>query len=272
MEHRTIAFIGSGNMAEAIISGMLVSGYDNSQIIAANRGPERLEYLQDKYDIQITQNNHDAAEKADVVVLSVKPQMMAEVCEALSDIDFSAKLVISIAAGVTCQRIATLLNSELNLVRVMPNTPSLLNKGMSGLFANESVSEQDKTYAEQLLKSVGEVCWTNEEAGINSVTGISGSGPAYFFLFMEAMQQEAIKQGFDSATARILVQQTALGAAEMVVNNPDLDIATLRERVTSKGGTTAAALATFNEHSLSEIVSKAIQSAVSRAEEMEKLF
>lgn len=272
MEQKTIAFIGSGNMAEAIISGMLASNYDSSCIIAADRGTERLDYLKEKYDIQVSPDNHAAAEQADVVVLSVKPQMMADVCEALADIDFSAKLVISIAAGVTCHRIATLLNSDVSLVRVMPNTPALLNKGMSGLFANEHVADNDKLYAEQLLKSVGDICWTDEEAGINSITGISGSGPAYFFLFMEAMQQEAIQQGFDRDTARILVQQTALGAAEMVVNNADLDISTLRERVTSKGGTTAAALATFNEHSLSEIVSKAIQSAVSRAEEMEKLF
>ncbi|MCE0494128.1 pyrroline-5-carboxylate reductase [Vibrio salinus] len=272
MEQRTIAFIGSGNMAEAIFSGMLASDYDKNRIIAANRGRERLEYIRNKYGIQITQNNHEATEKADVVVMSVKPQMMEEVCTALTDIDFSSKLVISIAAGVTSQRIASLLNSDIALVRVMPNTPSLLNRGMSGLFANENVSENDKQYAQQLLKSVGEICWTEQETGINSITGISGSGPAYFFLFMEAIQQEAQRQGFDSETARMLVQQTALGAAEMVVNNPDLNISTLRERVTSKGGTTAAALSTFNAHALNDIVSKAIQSAVSRAEEMEKLF
>ncbi|RQW62857.1 pyrroline-5-carboxylate reductase [Vibrio viridaestus] len=272
MEQKTIAFIGAGNMAEAIFSGMVKSGYDKGAIIAANRGLERLEYLKSKYDIQITQDNINAAKQADVVVLSVKPQIMADVCTLLSEVDFSDKLVVSIAAGVTCDRIASLLKADSGIVRVMPNTPSLLGKGMSGLYANSATTTKDKEYAEQLLKSVGDICWTEDESGINSVTGISGSGPAYFFLFMEAMQLEALNQGFDEKTARTLVQQTALGAAEMVVNNPDLDIGTLRERVTSKGGTTAAALATFNEHSLKEIVSKSIQSAVARAEEMEKLF
>jgi len=277
MEQKTIAFIGSGNMAEAIFSGMLSNGYAHHKIIASNRGQERLVYLKEKYDIQITQDNLEAAEKADVVVLSVKPQMMETVCNALSSIDFSQKLVISIAAGMTCKRIATLLNSEqlnidIRLIRVMPNTPSLVNRGMSGLYANNTASSSDKLYAEQLLHSVGEICWVNTEAGINSIIGISGSGPAYFFLFMEAMHQEAVKYGFDKETARTLVQQTALGAAEMVIHNPELEISTLRNNVTSKGGTTAAALATFNDNALSEIVTKAIQAAISRAEEMEKLF
>lgn len=272
MEQRKIAFIGSGNMAEAIISGLIASGYPAQNVIAADPGQERLDYLKNSYQLQTTSDNIAAAQQADVVVLSVKPQLMATVCEPMQAVDWSGKLVISIAAGVSCQRIESLLNSPLSLIRVMPNTPALVNRGMSGLFANALASEADKNFAEAFLRSVGEVCWVEQETGINAVTAASGSGPAYFFLFMEAMQNEAIAQGFDIETARLIVQQTALGAAEMVIGNPQLDIATLRERVTSKGGTTAEAIRTFQENNLEAIVAKAMQAAVARAEEMEKLF
>ena len=151
----------------------------------------------------------------------------------------------------------------------MPNTPSLVGKGMSGLFATDNVSEDDKDFAGDLMSAVGEICWVDEESGINNIIAAAGSAPAYFFLFMEAMQQEAMAQGFNKDTARLLIQQAALGAAEMVVANPELDLSTLREQVTSKGGTTAEALKTFNQHNLSDIVSKAMQAAVNRAE-MEK--
>jgi pyrroline-5-carboxylate reductase len=154
----------------------------------------------------------------------------------------------------------------------MPNTPALVSKGMSGLFAADTVSTEDKQFAGELMQAVGEICWVEQESGINNVIAAAGSAPAYFFLFMEAMQKEAIAQGFDTDTARLLVQQSALGAAEMVVANPETELSTLREQVTSKGGTTAEALRTFNEHQLSDIVAKAMQAAVIRAEEMEKLF
>jgi pyrroline-5-carboxylate reductase len=143
---------------------------------------------------------------------------------------------------------------------------------MAGLYAASSVSQKDKDFTSELMSAVGEVCWVEQESGINSVIAAAGSAPAYFFLFMQAMQEEAMAQGFDEQTARLLVQQAALGAAEMVQANPDVSLATLREQVTSKGGTTAEAIRTFNENHLSEIVAKAMQAAVSRAEEMEKLF
>jgi pyrroline-5-carboxylate reductase len=272
MEQRNIAFIGSGNMAEAIIAGLVSSGYPAQQVITADPTQARLDDLSHRFGVQTTTDNHTAAMGADVVVLSVKPQLMAAVCEPLASIDWSNKLVISIAAGVSCQRIEQLLGAPLNLVRVMPNTPALVNKGMSGLYANPHTSENDKQFAEQFLQSVGKTCWVTQESGINTVTATSGSGPAYFFLFMEAMQAEAIAQGFDKEAARIMVQQTALGAAEMVIANQDLDIAILRDRVTSKGGTTAEAIRTFQENDLEAIVSKAMQAACARAEEMETLF
>ncbi|KAB2824112.1 pyrroline-5-carboxylate reductase [Aliivibrio finisterrensis] len=272
MEHRNIAFIGAGNMTRSIMAGLISSGYPKGKITATNPSTEKLEHLKSCYGINTSTDNLTAAQQAEVIVLAVKPQMMAVAAEPLQIVDFSDKLVISIAAGISAKRLNEMFTTELNLVRVMPNTPALVGKGMSGLFAVEHISEQDKTYAGNLLSAVGEVCWVEKESGINSVIAAAGSAPAYFFLFMEAMQAEAIKQGFSEETARLLVQQSALGAAEMVVANPGTELSTLREQVTSKGGTTAEALRTFNEHNLQEIVAKAMQAAVSRAEEMESLF
>lgn len=207
------------------------------------------------------------------MVLAVKPQMMADVCQPLREqVDFSGKLVLSIAAGIQVNRFYQLLGDKLDIVRIMPNTPSLVGKGMSGLYAPAQVSQQDRDYTGDLMASVGKVCWVDDENGINGVIAAAGSAPAYFFLFMEAMQQEAERMGFDSQTARDLVQQAASGAAALVEANPDTPLGTLREQVTSKGGTTAEALRVFNERQLPETVAQAMQAAVSRAQEMEKLF
>lgn len=187
-------------------------------------------------------------------------------------VDFSGKLVLSIAAGIQVSRFYQLLGDKLNIVRIMPNTPSLVGKGMSGLYAPAQVSRQDRDYTGDLMASVGKVCWVDDENGINGVIAAAGSAPAYFFLFMEAMQKEAERMGFDSQTARDLVQQAASGAAALVEANPDTPLGTLREQVTSKGGTTAEALRVFNERQLPETVAQAMQAAVSRAQEMEKLF
>ncbi len=272
MEHKKITFIGAGNMARSIIAGLLASGYPASLITATGPNQDKRDFLANQYGINTNGDNAEAARNADVVVLSVKPQMMALVAEGMHDIAYQDKLVISIAAGISASRLNEMFSSLLNLVRVMPNTPSLVGKGMSGLYAPENVSEQDKQFAADLMSAVGKVCWIEQESGINNVIAAAGSAPAYFFLFMEAMQAEAIKQGFDADTARLLVQQSALGAAEMVVANPDIELSTLREQVTSKGGTTAEAIRTFNEHQLSDIIAKAMQAAVLRAQEMEKLF
>jgi len=272
MKNRKIAFIGAGNMTRSIIAGLTSNGYDSDYITATDPNKEQRNLLTNLYDINTTGDNTLAANNADVIVLSVKPQIMELVCGGLIDIDFSNKLVISIAAGISASRLNEWLETKVNLIRVMPNTPALVNKGMSGLYATESVHEDDKAFASELMQAVGKVCWVKEESEINNVIAAAGSAPAYFFLFMEAMQKEAIAQGFDKETARLLVQQSAIGAAEMVIANANIDISTLREQVTSKGGTTAEALSTFNEHQLSDIVAKAMQAAVSRAEEMEKLF
>ncbi|SJN59455.1 Pyrroline-5-carboxylate reductase [Vibrio ruber DSM 16370] len=273
MEQRQIAFIGAGNMAKAIIAGFVGNGYPATQITATAPTDRHLLPLANNYGIRTSHDNHQTVQQADVVVLAVKPQLMADVCRHFHDIDLSQKLVISIAAGISCQRLSEMLNApDLNLIRVMPNTPSLINQGMSGLFATTSVTETDRAFTTALFQSVGEVCWVSDESQINGIIAAAGSAPAYFFLFMEAMQKEAIAQGFDTETARLLVQQSAVGAAAMVQANPDTDLATLREQVTSKGGTTAEAIRTFNEHNFPEVVAQAMQAAVKRAEAMEKQF
>lgn len=272
MEHRTIAFIGAGNMARSIIAGLVQSGYPAENITAVNRTAEKSAAFRDTFGVHANEDAVASAQQADVVVLGVKPQGMEALLASMQAVDWSEKLVISIAAGISIARLCEMAGAPLKLVRVMPNTPSLVGEGMSGLYAPDSVSDADRTFSDDLLSAVGKVCWVRDESDINGVIAAAGSAPAYFFLFMEAMQKEAERQGFDKQTARELVQQAALGAAKMVVANPDTELATLREQVTSKGGTTAEALNVFNNNQLTETVSEAMQAAVRRAEEMESLF
>ncbi|MCI4188100.1 pyrroline-5-carboxylate reductase [Dickeya dianthicola] len=273
MEHRKIAFIGAGNMAQAIIAGLMAGGYPASRVGVSAPSATHRDALAARYGIASLSDNAACARDADVIVLAVKPQLMAGVCEVLAQqVDFSGKLVLSIAAGVSVARLRELLGAAINIVRIMPNTPSLVGKGMSGLYAPAQVSDTDRAFAADLMNSVGKLCWLADEAQINGVIAAAGSAPAYFFLFMEAMQQEAIRQGFDADTARLLVQQAASGAAALVEASPDTPLSTLRENVTSKGGTTAEALRVLNERQLSQTVADAMQAAVYRAREMESLF
>lgn len=272
MKQRTIAFIGAGNMARAIIEGLLQSNFPASDIIAVNRSEDKNAELIHTLGIKANTDVIESAKYADVIVLGVKPQNMAELLSTMKEIDWHNKLVISIAAGISIKRLSQMANASLNIIRVMPNTPALIGEGMTGLYAPESVSESDCQFAEELFHAVGKTCWVPKESDINNIIAVAGSAPAYFFLFMEAIQAEALRQGFDNDTARELVQQTALGAAKMVIANPTLELATLREHVTSKGGTTAQALSVFNHNKFSETVAKAMQAAVGRAEEMESQF
>ena len=261
-------------MAGSIISGLIKDGYPADFICASDPCVENTQKLTELYAIQGSQDNAQSANCSEVIVLAVKPQIMGAVCQTLAEqgVDFSNKLVISIAAGISVQRLQSLLGENTAVIRTMPNTPALLQKGMTGLFASKQVNEQDKSFAGELMAAVGETVWVEDEAMINAVIAASGSAPAYFFLFMEAMQAKAMAMGFDKQQARLLVLQSAMGSAEMVKQNPDIDLSTLRENVTSKGGTTAEALRTFNELELSETVAKAMQAAADRGLEMEKLF
>ncbi|MCF2948372.1 pyrroline-5-carboxylate reductase [Paraglaciecola aquimarina] len=278
MQHRKIGFIGAGNMSKSIISGLIANGYPADLIMASNPSTGKLDVLQQNFAIQTTQDNNQATEFADVIVLAVKPQLMQQVCADLAKhVDLTNKLFVSIAAGIPAGRLQQMLSGsasaqDIAVIRTMPNTPSALGKGMTGLYAAANITAEDKTFAGDLMSQVGEIAWVEKESMIDAVIAAAGSSPAYFFLFLEAMQKEAENLGFNKNTARLLVQQSMLGAAEMVCHNPSLELSELRTQVTSKGGTTAKAIESFQQQNLESVVANAMQAAVKRAQEMAELF
>lgn len=275
MQHQSICFIGGGNMAQAIVFGLLKQQYPAQLIQVCDPNPSKLAKFAEQ-QVQVIESspfhNQQAAMKAEVVILAVKPQVIADVCQQLKQIDFSQKLVISIAAGISTTRLSQLLPSARYIVRAMPNTPALVTEGMTGLFAQDNLPQFQRNFAQTLMSAIGKIHWVNEEDQMHVVTAGSGSSPAYFFLFMEAMQQALVEMGFDADSSRLLVQQSALGAAKMVVENPTLSLTKLRENVTSKGGTTAAALNVFTQQQFNLTVQQAMQACIERSKEMEKLF
>ena len=264
MQHKLVCFIGGGNMAQAIVFGLLKQAYPADKIIVCDPNEEKRELFAQK-GVRTSTDNVAAVVQAEVVLL-------AEVCSPLSAVDFSDKLLISIAAGISVARLIALLPTAQAVVRVMPNTPALVGEGMAGLFAAQNTSENDRTFAQDLLSAVGKTLWVASEEQMHAVTAASGSSPAYFFQFLEAMQQGLIEMGLSAKNARELVQQAMLGSAKMVVENPQVDLSTLRQNVTSKGGTTAAALNVLNQHQFNDIVQQAMQACVARSKEMETLF
>ncbi|MDP2562371.1 pyrroline-5-carboxylate reductase [Psychrobium sp. 1_MG-2023] len=272
MEQQKIAFIGAGNMSRSIISGLVTQHYPGSLIMAANPSQDKLDKLQQDFGILTTNNNDEAVAWADIVVLAVKPQIMAKVCQDITNDALADKLFITIAAGILSERYQAYFNHPIRLVRCMPNTPSLLGLGMSGLYAGSAINQDDRAISEQIIRSVGEILWVDEETHIDTVIACSGSSPAYFFLFMEYMQQSAVSMGLSGEEARLLIQQSALGAAQMVRHNNHLELSELRKQVTSKGGTTHAAIETFKQQKLDETVDKAMKNAVERAQEMASQF
>lgn len=274
MQHRVLAFIGAGNMSRSIIAGLIQAGYPAERIIAANPSRPKLDELASQFGIRITQDNAEAAREAEVIVLAVKPQLMAGMLAALvAELgSLAGKLLVSIAAGIRVERLQEMAGGHGRIIRTMPNTPSLLGLGMTGLYAPSGIEQADRDFAEQMMQAVGKTLWVEQESGINGVIAAAGSAPAYFFLFMQAIAEEAEAMGFTPEQARLLVQQTALGAAAMVAQNPELSLQTLREQVTSKGGTTAEAVKTFQEQGLMPLTARAMQAAVTRAGEMETLF
>jgi len=265
-----IAFIGAGNMARAIIIGLVNSGTLPQDIIVANPSPEKRLALANEFGVFQTNDNIKAANFADVIILSVKPHLIHLVCQQICNkINVSTKLFISLAAGRTIEQIQQSLSYKAAVVRAMPNTPSQLGLGMTGLFASSEVTDDKKLIAEKLMQAVGKIIWLANEDKINDIICVAGSAPAYFFLFMEAMEKQAQLLGFTPQESRMLVQQTAMGSAKMVEEN-DVAISTLRENVTSKGGTTYAALEQFRNDGLENLVKSAMNAALHRAEEMAK--
>lgn len=262
----SIAFIGGGNMAASLIGGLISSSVPAANIMVAEPNQEQRSRLQQQFSVHTAANNNDTL-NADVVILAVKPQLLQIVCRALTAaLNQSGRqpLFISIAAGVRSDDIDRWLGGGRVIVRCMPNTPSLLRSGATGLYANPRVSTAQKTVAETILHAVGITLWVEQEAELDAVTAVSGSGPAYFFLLMEAMQQAGVKLGLAPETAEKLVIQTALGAAQMA-DHSELDVATLRAQVTSKGGTTEQAVNHFQQAGFEPLVKDAMQAAYDRS-------
>ncbi|MGL4185047.1 MAG: pyrroline-5-carboxylate reductase [Thiotrichaceae bacterium] len=264
----TITFIGAGNMARSLIIGLLQDKV-NVLLRVADPDPHQLDAIRQHWpDVQATQDNAEALQEADVVVLAVKPQVMREVLEPLADLaQRSRPLIISIAAGIREAALNQWLGGNLPIVRCMPNTPALVQTGATGLVANAQVSQAQRNLAESILRAVGITVWFAEEASIDSVTAVSGSGPAYFFLVMEAMQAAAQNLGMSAEDAQLLVVQTALGAARLALESGE-PAAELRRKVTSKGGTTEAALKVLNDGGLPALFEQALQAAAKRSREL----
>ncbi|MCD9571214.1 MULTISPECIES: pyrroline-5-carboxylate reductase [Pseudomonas] len=266
MNTTRIAFIGAGNMAASLIGGLRAKGLEASQIRASDPGEQTRAKVAAEHGIQVFADNAEAIEGVDVIVLAVKPQAMKAVCQALRPSLKPQQLVVSIAAGITCSSMNNWLGAQ-PIVRCMPNTPALLRQGVSGLYATAEVSAQQRQQAEELLSAVGIALWLDQEQQLDAVTAVSGSGPAYFFLLIEAMTAAGEKLGLPRETAAQLTLQTALGAAHMAVSS-DVDAAELRRRVTSPAGTTEAAIKSFQAGGFEALVEKALGAAAHRSAEM----
>lgn len=262
-----IGFIGAGNMASSLIRGIIAKGAEKTSIWAADLDIAKLDILNSECGIKIA-SSAEIAKAADIVVLAVKPQVMKIVCTELKALlGERSPLIISIAAGITVSHLSHWIGANTAVIRCMPNTPALVGKGASGLYANEHASETQKELAEAVISSVGICVWVEQESAIDAITALSGSGPAYFFLFMESMQKSAQEMGLSEDVARILTNQTALGAAELAMASNETT-ERLRLNVTSPGGTTEQAIKQFQLGNLPKLVDTALKSAQARSIEL----
>ncbi|MFW2095316.1 MULTISPECIES: pyrroline-5-carboxylate reductase [unclassified Acinetobacter] len=259
-----ITFIGGGNMAQALIGGLLSRGLPATRITVSDPFENIRQLLQEK-DVHVTDDNIAAIKNADIVVFAVKPQVLGGVLKPLKGL-LEDKLLISIVAGAEIQTISDLTGSE-RIVRVMPNTPALVQTGAHGIFAQEEVSVKDRELATQVLASTGLTIWVTSEAQIDAVTAVSGSGPAYFFYMMESMIRAGKNMGLDEKVATALTLQTALGAAQMAITSSNAP-SELRKNVTSPNGTTQAALEVFDRAQISQNIQTALAAAQKRSQEL----
>ncbi|MGE8648944.1 MAG: pyrroline-5-carboxylate reductase [Acinetobacter sp.] len=259
-----ISFIGGGNMAQALIGGLISQGLPATRITVSDP-VEKVRLLLAEKAVNVTDDNIAAIKDADIVLFAVKPQVLAGVLKPLQGL-LDGKLVISIVAGAEIATLSALLGTD-RIVRVMPNTPALVQTGAHGLFANEEVGSNDRELASQVLASTGLTIWVNSEAQIDAVTAVSGSGPAYFFYMMESMIRAGKNLGLDEKVATALTLQTALGAAQMAITSSNTP-AELRKNVTSPNGTTQAALEVFDRAQISQNIQAALAAAQKRSQEL----
>ena len=262
-----IAFIGGGNMASALIGGLYASQDRVGQIRVADPSPDVKERLEGQWPVNCFSSAADAISGIDTIVLAVKPQILPVVLDEIRDLVTPDQLIISIVAGIPVSRIAEQLGTLQPIVRTMPNTPALIGLGITALYASEACSQDQRQKADTLMQAGGETVWLENENLLNVVTAVSGSGPAYFFYLIEAMRNAGVRLGLSEEVAGKLALHTAYGASAMAING-DIDVAELRRRVTSKGGTTEAAIATFAAGNLESLVDSAISAATQRGEEL----
>lgn len=268
MTNERIAFIGGGNMARSLIGGLIGDGYDNSRLWVSDPDAQRLGQLANHFGVHTTQTNGEAVQHADTVILAVKPQAMHQVAEQIREhLDASRHLVISIAAGIRTRALESWLGETLPIVRAMPNTPALVRSGATVLIANPMVSKVQRDAAETVLRSVGLVLWVVDETQMDSITALSGCGPAYFFLVMECLENAAQKLGLPATLTRLLTLHTAFGAAKLALESEE-DSATLRARVTSPGGATEQAIKVLQQANLQSLFDEALSAAQQRSVEL----
>lgn len=261
----SIAFLGAGNIAQAIMGGLIQSGTSPAELVAFDP-VEACRQKAASLGIALAASNDEAVNSAGIILLCVKPNVLLDLLTALQ-VDTTGKVFVSVAAGVTTAQIRDRLGPEAAVIRCMPNTPALVQTGMTALFATSTVSSNDQAKVAGILGTVGQTRWLTDESDLDAVTAVSGSGPAYFFLLMECMIEAAQAEGLDPETATQLVLQTALGAARMAMADAAAP-ATLRENVTSPGGTTQAAVQTLLDGGLQALVNKAVHAARTRSEEL----
>ena len=268
MNTQQIGFIGGGNMASSLIGGLVSNGYPADKITVADLDAEKLTYLSKTFGINNTQNSGELAANVDILVLAVKPQHMQPVAEGAGlAIKDKKPVVVSIAAGIRVDALDRWLGGNFPIVRCMPNTPALVKTGATGLYASVQVDNSQKDQVESLLRAVGVTVWVENENELDAVTALSGSGPAYFFMMMEALEAAGIEAGLSQKTAQLLTQETALGAAKMALESSE-SAGVLRQRVTSPGGTTERAIGVMEELGLGDILQAAVLAAKERSIEL----
>ncbi len=272
MQHITmkIVFIGGGNMASAIVGGLLRQGYRPSEIGIIEVLEDARQRLAEQFSVQVFSEISPAILSASMLVFAVKPQQLGDIASALAG-RLSNQLVISIAAGICATDLSRWLGGYQNIVRVMPNTPALVQAGVAGLFALPQVTTADRERTEQVMRAVGEIIWVDNEEAIDAVTAVSGSGPAYVFYFIEALERAARELGLDPSAARTLSLHTFSGAAKLALNSKD-SAAVLRARVTSKGGTTERALLALAQSNVADHFVDAVKQAAVRSRELGEEF
>jgi pyrroline-5-carboxylate reductase len=267
-----VAFIGGGNMARSLIGGLIRAGVEPASLTVGEPDGNLAQAMAQQFGVAAFSANAEAVRDASIWVLAVKPQVMKAVCESLRDPALARRpLIISIAAGIRVEQIEDWLGGDVAVVRCMPNTPSLIGAGANGLYANARVIMEQRDQAERILQAAGTTAWIDDQALMDTVTALSGSGPAYFFLFVEALENAAVAQGMSHETARALAIQTCLGAGRMLAEDGAAP-AELRQRVTSPNGTTQAALDSFSADGFAAIVARAVAAATRRGREMSEEF